>query len=60
MDDEYEKAAIAPNWAEAGRVHDWRNYIEEDIREMWETFTIEQKRALVKNADEIASNEEWD
>lgn len=49
-----------PNWEIGGRVHNWRNYINDDLREMWHTFTIEQKRAISKNADEQASDEEWD
>lgn len=49
-----------PNWEIGGRVHNWRNYINEELREMWHTFTIEQKRAISKNADEQADGEEWD
>lgn len=49
-----------PDWENAGRVHDWRNYTSGELRAMWDTFTLDQKRAIAENADEIASREEWD
>lgn len=48
-----------PDWSEAGRAHDWRNYVLTDLRIMWDTFTLDQKRAIAENADELASREEW-
>ena len=42
------------------RVHNWRNYISEEVQAMWATFTAEQKRALARQADAQASAEEWD
>ena len=52
--------ALDPKWNEAGRVHDWRNYISERVQKMWDTFTDEQKLALVEQANDQASQEEWD
>lgn len=49
-----------PDWEGAGRVCDWRNYISDDLKLMWNDFTLGQKRAIAENADEIASREEWD
>lgn len=49
-----------PAWEEADRVHDWRNYINDDLRAFWYTFTIEQRVLIGENAQEIASQEEWD
>ena len=49
-----------PDWEEAGRVHNWRNHISQELRDMWDAFSIDQKRAIAENADEIASREEWD
>ncbi len=49
-----------PAWDEAGRVHDWRNHVGEGVRDLWPTFTPEQRVALALDADERASNEEWD
>lgn len=52
--------ALDPRWEEATRVHDWRNHIGGRIKGMWETFTQEQKFALVEDADERASAEHWE
>lgn len=49
-----------PEWDKAGRVHDWRNYISEELRAIWATFTPEQRDAIGRNADEIAGREHWD
>lgn len=49
-----------PDWNEGGRVHNWRRYVSDDLRAIWETFTDEQKRIIALNADEIAGNEDWD
>lgn len=58
--DYFIQAAINPEWDKATKVHDWRNYVPENIRAMWETFTIAQRIALVQWADDIADNEYWD
>lgn len=51
---------LEPKWDEAGKVHDWRNYISQAVRDMWHTFTPSQRVALAENAEEIAGQEEWD
>ena len=50
----------APDWGNAGRVHEWKHYIREEVQAMWETFTDMQKQALARQAENNASNEEWD
>ena len=63
MKEEFEVDAIdvrEPNFAAAGKVHDWRNYIGERTRNMWGTFSIEQRLALALDASDRASNEDWD
>ena len=54
----------APDWEEYERqfcaVHDWRTYIKEPLRAVWDTFTDEQQRLMAENADAIATAEEWD
>jgi|GEM_PF-2148254 len=50
----------SPNWENARRIHDWRNYISEEIRDMWSTFTDGQKKALAISAEERAGCEIWD
>lgn len=49
-----------PTWDRAGRVHDWRNYVPEEIRDMWFTFTQIQRKALYETFAKLAANEEWD
>ena len=49
-----------PVWDDAGKVHDWRNYISDELRGIWHTFTPEQRRAIANNAQDIADREEWD
>jgi len=49
-----------PKWDEAGRVHDWRNYISEEMRAIWPTFTDDQKKIIAANADDEAGNEHWE
>jgi hypothetical protein len=50
----------APDWSNTGRVHDWKNYITDEVREMWNTFTDAQKQAIARQADKTASSEYWD
>ncbi len=49
-----------PDWDNIGRVHDWKNHIGEPVRELWESFSNEQKAAIAFGADDIAGQEEWD
>lgn len=49
-----------PNWKEEDRVHNWRNYVSDEMQEMWHTFTPLQKQAIARAADEIAGREHWD
>lgn len=56
MEDDY----TSPEWQYAGRVHDWRNYISEELQAMWGTFTPAQQKAIRDNAQEMADREHWD
>ncbi len=49
-----------PDWNSAGPVHEWKNYIGDEVRVMWGMFTDAQKRALARHADNIAGREEWE
>jgi|WetSurMetagenome_2_1015567.scaffolds.fasta_scaffold232024_3 hypothetical protein len=55
-----DKLNTAPDWVGAGKAHDWRNYISEEVRLLWNTFTLAQKQALMRQAEEIAGREVWD
>jgi hypothetical protein len=50
----------APIWKDARKVHEWKNYISEEMRALWGTFTDAQKQAIAQNAKRIASQEHWD
>ncbi len=53
--------ALSPDpWSDTGKVHEWRNYINGLLRDMWNTFSDEQKIAIAENAERIALQEEWD
>jgi len=49
-----------PDWESCDRVHEWKNYISDKLRLMWDTFTDEQKQAIAESAQGAASAEEWD
>jgi len=49
-----------PDWNYSGKVHEWKNYISQEIRETWGEFTDAQKQALARQAEDNASDEEWD
>ena len=49
-----------PDWTAGGRVHNWRNYVYDDLRAIWHTFTLEQKRVIRENADIEAGDEHWE
>ena len=50
----------APKWKKAGKVHEWKNYVNETVQSLWKEFTDYQKQALAASAEESASREEWD
>lgn len=56
----YPKDCLDPDFENCQRVHDWKNYISDDLRFIWPTFTDEQKAAIADNADDIANGEEWE
>jgi hypothetical protein len=50
----------SPEWNVADRIHNWRNYISEEIRAMWPTLNDRLRRALARQAQVQADKEEWD
>lgn len=58
--DYLKEEAENPQWDKAGKVHDWRNHIPDEVREIWETFTVQQRLVLTAWADELAGREHWD
>ena len=51
---------LNPKFEDAERVHDWRNYVSENLRAIWGTFTDDQKYIIAESFDRIADREEWD
>jgi len=49
-----------PDWKYYDKVHGWRNYIGEETKKIWSTFTDKQKAAMAAGADEIAGRENWE
>ena len=50
----------APDWFTEDKVHNWRNYISDELQAEWDSFTGRQKIILSSNFDDIAGREEWD
>ena len=59
-DDFRENEFLNPDWTDKNRVHNWKNYISKEMKEMWDSFTDEQKIAIGENADDMAGDERWD
>ena len=51
---------LTVDWAAGGRVHNWRNHVGQWARGIWATLTPGQRNALWMDAEERASNEDWD
>lgn len=51
---------LDPKWESATRVHEWKNYISDEVRDMWGEFTGRQRAALARQAQVEADSEIWD
>lgn len=49
-----------PRWGDRGRVHDWRNYVPDAIRDNWDSLSEETRLVVYCMAEQQASAEEWD
>ena len=49
-----------PSFQSAGQIHDWRNYVGDELEAIWSTFTPVQKLAIARNAQRLADAEDWD
>jgi hypothetical protein len=43
-----------------GKVHDWRNYVLQEIRNEWHNLTIRERWIIYTICLSISDNEEWD
>lgn len=55
-----QKALRSVDFTSTTRIHDWRNYVGDNTRRLWSTFTDEQRLAIALDADEMAGGEEWE
>jgi hypothetical protein len=49
-----------PEFENAGRVHDWRNHVPEEVKEQWDQLSVDAKRVAYLTAYNEAEREEWD
>jgi len=49
-----------PDFDAAGYIHDWRNYVGERVQSIWHLLDYETRAAIALDADERATNEEWE
>jgi hypothetical protein len=48
------------DWEGAGRVHDWRNYVPDEVRALWRGLASEARGVAHIIAQDAADAEEWD
>ncbi|TES71451.1 hypothetical protein E2P84_27405 [Burkholderia cepacia] len=49
-----------PDWDKVDRVHNWRNYVFEDLIALWPTLPLRARAIIAANLQAIADREEWD
>jgi hypothetical protein len=49
-----------PEFTDYGHVHEWKNHVSKQVQAMWHSFTDDQKKALARQAQSAADQEEWD
>jgi len=54
----YDRSIV--DWGGGGRVHNWKNYASQSLRDVWSTLSKEQRNAIVESLENVASNEEWE
>lgn len=49
-----------PDWDSRSRCHDWKNYVTDALKAIWESFSPEQKRVVADALQQVADEEVWD
>lgn len=49
-----------PDWEHKRKVHDWRNYATEDLRDIWHSLGVTNAVIIFRMLQGIADNEVWD
>jgi hypothetical protein len=64
MFDEHIEEAMNPNWEEFDKqwkhVHDWRTYITDEVREVWNDIDLEARCIVIHIAQASADSESWE
>lgn len=51
---------IQPDFASAGRVHDWRNHVPGTLQAIWGQLSYESRLIIYYMAEDAAMREEWE
>jgi hypothetical protein len=51
---------LAPQWDKYDRVHNWRNYVSDEVQAAWDSFTAAQKAMIARLCEKQAHSEDWD
>jgi hypothetical protein len=51
---------LVPAWDQAARVHDWRNYVPDGIRDCWGQLSPDARIIAYAFAQLLADDEDWD
>lgn len=49
-----------PVWSDAGRTHDWRNHVPEELQERWAALPLDAKATAFFMASVEADREVWE
>lgn len=60
IDSEFISKLIDEDFKKIGRVHDWRNYIDEEVSNNWAELTEREKCLLFIMAEKLSDSEHWD
>ncbi len=50
----------SPDWEAGGRVHNWRNHVDNAVISVWLHLPLEAKLVAYIEACKASSNEEWE
>ena len=50
----------SPDWDAASKVHDWRNHVPRELKDVWHILGYEAKLVVYAMAEDAAGREEWE
>ena len=53
-------AFVDPKWEDAGKTHDWRNHVQGDVEDAWDSLSDDAKAVAILTAIDAAHAEEWE